>query len=200
MGNRETPQINAGSMADIAFLLLIFFLVTTTLNADIGIFKKLSDKTPPPIIDVNQRNILEININPNNEILIEGIEIATMENIKQLVADFIDNGAGKDNNGKSCDWCTGNKKITSSDHPSKAIVSLQSSRNTSYGTYITVQNEIHSAYKELRNSLAHALYGISYDTMLLDLKKNKKNKILKDRIDNIKQKYPQLISEVEPVN
>ena len=173
MGNRETPQINAGSMADIAFLLLIFFLVTTTLNADIGIFKKLSVKTPPPPIDVNQKNVLEISINTTNEIQIESSEIVVVENIKQKVIDFIDNGAGKDINGSVCDWCNGIKDITSSDHPTKAIVTLQSSRNTSYGTYITVQNEINSAYNELRNRLSISLYGISFNTMLVDLKKNK---------------------------
>jgi biopolymer transport protein ExbD len=200
MGNRETPQINAGSMADIAFLLLIFFLVTTTLNADIGILKKLSGNSQPPIIPVNQKNVLEININANNEIQIESSEIVDVEKIKQLVVNFIDNGAGKDIHGNGCDWCNGIKDLTSSDHPTKAIVTLQSSRNTSYGTYITIQNEINSAYNELRDRLSKSLYGVSFDKMLVDLKKNKNNTLLRERIDIIKQKYPLLISELEPVN
>jgi len=200
MSNRETPQINAGSMADIAFLLLIFFLVTTTLNADIGIFKKLPAKTHIDRIDVNEKNVLEIRINANNEIQVEGSEIVDAENIKQIVVDFIDNGGGKDVNGNGCDWCNGIKDITSSDHPTKAIISLQSSRDTSYGTYITLQNEINSAYNELRNGLSNSLYGVSFNTMLANLKKNKNNTLLKKRIDVIKQKYPLLISELEPVN
>jgi len=76
MARRENPEINAGSMADIAFLLLIFFLVTTTMNVDSGVSKKLSEKPPadyvPPII--KQKNIFEININRNNELLVEGQE------------------------------------------------------------------------------------------------------------------------------
>ena len=200
MGNRETPQINAGSMADIAFLLLIFFLVTTTLNADIGIFKKLSVKKPPSPININEKNVLEISINSNNEIQIESSEIVEVENIKQKVIAFIDNGAGKDVNGNECNWCNGIKDMTSSDHPTKAIILLQSSRNSSYGTYIMVQNEINSAYNKLRNRLSNSLYGVSFETMLVDLKKNKKNTLLKEKIDVIKQKYPLLISELEPVN
>ena len=74
MARRENPEINAGSMADIAFLLLIFFLVTTTMNVDSGISKKLSEKPPadyvPPII--KEKNIFEVNINRNNELLVEG--------------------------------------------------------------------------------------------------------------------------------
>ena len=74
MARRETPEINAGSMADIAFLLLIFFLVTTTMDVDSGISKKLSEKPPkdyvPPVI--KQKNIFEVNINRNNELLVEG--------------------------------------------------------------------------------------------------------------------------------
>ena len=200
MSKRETPQINAGSMADIAFLLLIFFLVTTTLNADIGIFKKLSDKTPPPPIDIKEKNVLEVNVNSNNEIQIEGSAIVDIVNLKKIVMDFIDNGAGKDNKGNECDWCKGNKDIKSSDHPTKAVVTLQSSRNTSYGAYISVHDEINGAYSELRNRLAHSLYGITFDTMQNDLKRNKNNTSLKKKIDIIKQKYPLLISEIEPVN
>lgn len=200
MSKRETPQINAGSMADIAFLLLIFFLVTTTLNADIGIFKKLSDKTPRLPININEKNVLEVNVNSNNEIQIEGSAIVDIGNVKQIVMGFIDNGAGKDSKGNQCDWCTGNKDINSSDHPTKAVVTLQSSRNTSYGAYISVHNEINSAYSELRNRLAHSLFGISFDTMKNDLKRNKNNTSIKKKINIIKQKYPLLISEVEPVN
>ena len=75
MGRREIPEINAGSMADIAFLLLIFFLVTTTMDTDKGLIRKL----PPPIDEpvdeqdkVKQRNIFEILVNANDQLLVEG--------------------------------------------------------------------------------------------------------------------------------
>jgi len=82
MARRENPEINAGSMADIAFLLLIFFLVTTTMNVDSGISKKLSEKPPPDYVPpiIKEKNIFEVNINRNNELLVED---ARME-IKEL--------------------------------------------------------------------------------------------------------------------
>jgi len=96
MARRETPEINAGSMADIAFLLLIFFLVTTTMNVDSGISKKLSEKPPadyvPPVI--KERNIFEVNINRNNELLVEG-ERMDVKEIKDAAVKFIDNGGGE---------------------------------------------------------------------------------------------------------
>ena len=162
MSNRETPEINAGSMADIAFLLLIFFLVTTTLDTEVGIPKMLSDKIEPPKVELNERNVLEISINANNEIQLESSEIVPLESLKQHIIDFIDNGATTDQNGNTCTWCTGKKDSQSSDHPAKAVVALESSRKTSYATYIATHNEINSAYVELRNNLANSLYGKSY--------------------------------------
>ena len=95
MARRETPEINAGSMADIAFLLLIFFLVTTTMNVDSGISKKLSEKPPPdykpPVI--KEKNIFEVNINRNNDLLVEG-EIMVIDDLKEAAVKFIDNGGG----------------------------------------------------------------------------------------------------------
>ena len=200
MSTRETPELNAGSMADIAFLLLIFFLVTTTLDSETGIFKKLPSKIDTPPITLNERNVLEIRINPNNEIQVENSQIIGLGNIKQLVMGFVDNGARTDADGNKCDWCNGKKDIESSDHPSKAVVSLQSSRKTSYGTYIGVQDEINSAYAELRNNLAQSLYGTSYTEMVNNYNKSKKNSKLKSNIEEIKEKYPQHISEKELVN
>ena len=86
MARRENPEINAGSMADIAFLLLIFFLVTTTMNVDSGISKKLSEKPPPdykpPVI--KEKNIFEVNINRNNDLLVEG-EIMVIDELKEAI-------------------------------------------------------------------------------------------------------------------
>ena len=207
MARRENSEINAGSMADIAFLLLIFFLVTTTMDVDSGISRKLSEKPPldykPPIIKM--KNILEININRNDQLLVED-EVMELEDIKQTTIDFLDNGGGigktvDDVVGSPCDYCNGKKAENSSDHPNKAIISVQSDRGTSYGMYITVQNELLSAYTELRNIYAKTQIKGKYagrtyeELLLLDAKDND---ALKAVINEIKDAYPQIISDAEP--
>merc|ERR1712065_57106 len=200
---RENSEINAGSMADIAFLLLIFFLVTTTMDVDSGISRKLPEKTEnPPEVTIKEKNVLDIVVNRNNQLLVEN-EYVQVTDIKRLAMDFIDNGGGigapKDGNpGDPCDYCNGAKDPASSDHPSKAIVSLQSDRGTTYGMYVSIQNEIEAAYNELRSKLSVKLYGISYKDLLKDYKDNP-TESLKAKIDNLKDKYPQIISEPEPI-
>lgn len=199
----ENSEINAGSMADIAFLLLIFFLVTTTMDVDSGIARKLPEKTDEtPKVTIKEKNILDIVINRNNQLLVEN-ENAKVEDIKKLAMDFIDNGGGlsqpKDGQpGKPCDYCNGAKDPKSSDHPSKAIISLTSSRGTTYGMYISVQNEIEMAYNELRNRLSLKLYNRSYKDLLKDYKDDP-SEALKAKLDNLKDKYPQIITEPEPI-
>lgn len=203
MARRENSEINAGSMADIAFLLLIFFLVTTTMDVDSGIARKLPEKTEEqPEVIVKEKNILDIVVNRNNQLLVEN-EYVKVADVKRLAMKFIDNGGGlgtpiDDQPGQPCDYCEGNRDPDSSDHPSKAIISLQSDRGTTYGMYISVQNEIEAAYNELRNRLSRKLYGRSYDELLNDYKDNP-SKSLQDKIDNLKDKYPQIITEPEPI-
>jgi biopolymer transport protein ExbD len=206
MARRDIPEINAGSMADIAFLLLIFFLVTTTLNVDSGISKKLSEKPPPdykpPII--KEKNIFEVNINRNNELLVEGEEMK-IDQLREAAIKFIDNGGGigkpgEDGTpGQPCDYCKGERSETSSDHPNKAIISVQSDRGTDYGTYIQVQNELLRAYTVLRNRLAREKYGMLY-TELEKLYKDSQrtDDELKEKVEFIKNAYPQIISDAEP--
>jgi biopolymer transport protein ExbD len=206
MARRETPEINAGSMADIAFLLLIFFLVTTTMDVDSGISKKLSEKPPkdyvPPVI--KERNIFEVNINRNNELLVEG-ENMQLVDLKAATLKFIDNGGGE---GKivdgvstgNCDYCKGDKSPASSDHPNKAIISVMSDRGTEYGMYIKVQNELLRAYTELRNRLALDTYNTSYDELEKAYKKDLNNEKLKEKVNFIKTSYPQIISDAEPTS
>lgn len=206
MARRETPEINAGSMADIAFLLLIFFLVTTTMNVDSGISKKLSEKPPadyvPPVI--KERNIFEVNINRNNELLVEG-ERMDVKEIKDAAMKFIDNGGGEGKlvDGVStgpCDYCKGEKSTTSSDHPNKAIISVQSDRGTEYGTYIIVQNELLRAYTELRNRLCEERYNMSFTELEKLYKDDINNLELKKKVEDIKTAYPQIISDAEPTS
>lgn len=214
MARRENPEINAGSMADIAFLLLIFFLVTTTMNVDSGISKKLSEKPPkdyvPPMI--KEKNIFVVVINRNNELLVENQRM-DIKDLKDEALKFIDNGggignAGEDGSpGKACDYCQGERSDSSSDHPNKAIISVQSDRGTEYGTYIQVQNELLKAYTELRNRLAKQKYQMTFDELEKAYDEAKKNAGMKDRVEDLRVKveyiktaYPQIISDAEPTS
>jgi len=189
MARRETPEINAGSMADIAFLLLIFFLVTTTMDIDTGISRKLPEKQDPNIQPpiLKEKNVFEVLVNRRNEILVEGETFMQIDDLREAAIKFIDNGGGKDENGEDCTWCGGARDPISSDHPKKAIISLQSDRGTSYGTYISVQNELVAAYTELRNIYANKKFGENFDDL-----SDEDQKVIKKDI------YPQIISEAEP--
>ena len=189
MARRETPEINAGSMADIAFLLLIFFLVTTTMDIDTGISRKLPEKQDPNIKPpiLKEKNVFEVLVNRNNDILVEGDQYMKIADLRQATIDFIDNGGGKDENGEECTWCEGNRDPESSDHPKKAVISLQSDRGTSYSTYISVQNELTAAYSDLRNGYANKKFGRDFDDLTDEQQKTIKKGI-----------YPQIISEAEP--
>ena len=201
MSKREAPEINAGSMADIAFLLLIFFLVSTTMDTDMGILKKLPEKTNEPSkIDINERNILEININSNNDIMVDGVQINDMDEIRVLAIDFIDNGYGTDTEGNPCTSCSGKKDPNSSEHPDKAIIEIQSNRNSSYASYIAVQNAVLGAYAQLRDRRTLELFGSKYSELLADLEKNPADKKLRSWVARIQSSYPQHIYDKDPVS
>ncbi|WP_299116796.1 biopolymer transporter ExbD [uncultured Winogradskyella sp.] len=177
---RNAPSVNAGSMADIAFLLLIFFLVTTTISADKGILRKLPPKclTPDCDIIINDKNIFKIYINMNNEIMAED-EIIELEELKDLVIAFIDN-----NGEKVCDYCNGEQLPNSSDKPSEAIISLKHDALTNYGMYIAVQDEISDAYYDLRAAYAKKTYDKIPD------------ELSKEELKAVKEAYPFILSEV----
>ena len=201
--NRNAPpEVNAGSMADIAFLLLIFFLVTTTIESDAGLDRKLPPIEPPenpPII--RQKNIFTVVVNKSNQLLVEE-EVMELKDLRAAAVEFLDNGAGVGQNGEVCDYCQGPKDPESSDHPTKAIISLQNDRMTEYGTYIAVQNELVGAYNELRNREAERLYGTSFTDMnalFLDPQTSDDVKDdLKPKLEKIQDLYPQKLSEAEP--
>jgi len=205
MGRHAAPEINAGSMADIAFLLLIFFLVTTTMDVDTGISRKLPEKqntniTPPKL---KEKNVFVVTVNRTNNILVNGKTYVQVDELREMVIKFLDNGGGLGNPIKGaapaeCTWCEGARDPNSSDHPNKAVISLESDRGTSYGTYISVQNELVGAYNFLRNRLAKKLYGKTFDELSRASEKDPGNLNLKAQVDDIKEKYPQIISEAEP--
>ncbi len=201
MAKRSAPEVNAGSMADIAFLLLIFFLVTTTIEVDSGISSKLPPDVPPPEVKIKQKNIFTVELNKDNQMLVEE-ELMKIKDLKAAAIKFIDNGAGEGTEGTRCDYCNGAKDPASSDHPSKAIVSITHSRATDYETFIVVYDQLVSAYSELRERLAQKLYNRSFKEMESAYDDSNspqfKSEKLKEKIDNIKNKYPRIISKAEP--
>jgi biopolymer transport protein ExbD len=200
MAKRSAPEVNAGSMADIAFLLLIFFLVTTTIETDSGITRKLppidDSQEEPPIL--KERNIFVVLVNANGDLLVED-EQMEFEDLRPAAIEFLDNGGG--NGDEACDYCQGAKDPESSDNPVKAVISLQNDRKTQYGRYIAVQNELVAAYNELRDREANRLYNNDFTDMEAAFNdpefQGDKDK-LKEKIGVIKEMYPQKLSEAEP--
>ena len=203
MATRKSPEVNAGSMADIAFQLLIFFLVTTTIETDSGINRKLppmEEQIDPPII--RQKNIFTVVVNKNNQLLVEE-ELTDIKDLRNLAVDFLDNGGGSGE--EACDYCQGNRDPRSSDNPDKAIISLKNDRETEYKVYIAVQNELVAAYNVLRNREFARLYpneALTYveaDLRYSDPRTSADDKSsLKEKLDVIKALYPQKLSEAEP--
>ncbi|MGB1555625.1 MAG: ExbD/TolR family protein [Flavobacteriaceae bacterium] len=203
MAKRAAPEVNAGSMADIAFLLLIFFLVTTTIETDSGLNRKLppmEDQVDPPII--REKNIFTVVVNKNNQLLVEE-KLTDIAELRQLAIDFLDNGGGVGE--EACDYCQGARDEASSDNPDKAIISLKNDRETSYKVYIAVQNELVAAYNDLRNREFLRLYP-SVGLNFVDAEKKYDDprtsaevaEDLKPKLDVVKQMYPQKLSEAEP--
>ncbi|UNY99301.1 biopolymer transporter ExbD [Zhouia spongiae] len=203
MAKRAIPEVNAGSMADIAFLLLIFFLVTTTIETDSGINRKLppdEEVVDPPVI--KQKNIFTVVVNKNGQLLVEE-QPMQLDDLRKAAMEFLDNGGGTGD--AACSYCRGKKDPESSDNPTKAIISLQNDRETKYGTYIAVQNELVAAYNDLRNRYAESKYpnaGLNYVQMQEEFDNPQTEEARKDRLktmlDDIKEAYPQKLSEAEP--
>ena len=186
MGKKKTPGINSSSTADIAFLLLCYFLMTTTMGDQAGLQRRL-----PPIPDkeqkaqdqkVNRRNIIIVRINSADR-LFAGNEALDVSLLKDKIKEFIANPADDPNlpekEMKQIEGL-GNYPV------SKGVISLQNDRGTSYQAYIAVQNELVKAVNELRDELSLQRFGRKFN--LLD----------EDKQDIIKKAIPQNISEAEP--
>ncbi len=185
--DRGGAEINSGSMADIAFLLLIFFLVTTQIASDKGILIKLPPKPdpnePPPDIKFNQRNIFKILINSQDQLLVEDEPLLDIKTIKQSVKTFVQN------NGRNPDL---------SDSPSDAIVSIKSDRGTSYEIFIDVYDQVEAAYMEMYGEAV----GLSADEFRKLNLSEPDDKKLYDRARQVdedgKAQFPKQISIAEP--
>jgi len=173
---RENPEISTGSMADIAFLLLIFFLVTTTIASDKGLSVRLPPKMDKIIdVQVKEKNVFKVLINSNNLLLVEE-ELMDIKKLKEAAKKFITNN-GKD--------------PLSSDSPKDAIVSFKTDRGTNYEFYIKVMDELKKAYNELRAE--HM--GVTVDEFLaFENDPEYKN----EKFDAAKDAIPYQLSEAEP--
>jgi biopolymer transport protein ExbD len=185
---RDIQEINASSMADIAFLLLIFFLVTTSMATDKGLARRL----PPPVPkeqekpdEVNKRNILIVLINSNNLLMVNNEQI-DIRKLREKAKEFI---ANKNNDPSMPEKITEEVPFFGQ-YPTmkKHVISLQNDRGTEYQAYIAVQDELVAAYRELRDELARNKFGSSF----ADLDEERKKAI--------QTIYPQNISEAEPRN
>lgn len=189
MAQRKLTEINAGSMADIAFLLLIFFLVTTTMDTDTGLARKLppmpdpDEIQPPPI---NERNVFIVLINSRDQLLVEG-EPTEINELREKAKEFIANPENSETLPKK--EMVYIEELGREEYICKqAVISLQNDNGTTYAKYIEVQNELIAAYSELRDDFAKKEYGKSYK----DLKE--------DEAKGVRQVYKQVISESEPKN
>ena len=186
MGKKKVPAMNTSSTADIAFLLLCYFLMTTTMGSQTGLSRRL-----PPMPDqnqkvedqkVNRRNIIQVKINSADRIL-AGSEPIDISQLKDKIKEFLTNPANDPN--------LPEKEIQNieglGEYPvSKGIISLQNDRGTSYQAYIAVQNELVKAVNELRDDFSRNKYGKTF--AMLD----------EDTQGIVKKVIPQFISEAEP--
>ena len=186
-GKRKVPDINSSSTADIAFLLLIFFLITTSMDTDRGLARRLP---PPPEPNqeqsedkIKQRNVLQVYLNMYDQLMANG-EIISVAQLKDKAKDFITNKFNDDNLPEKTTIEVeffGPVQVTE-----KHVISLQNDRSSSYEAYINVQNELVAAYNELRNEISTEKWGKSYAELDEDQKKA------------VRDVYPQKISEAEP--
>lgn len=201
MARRATPEVNAGSMADIAFLLLIFFLVTTTIEKDKGIARQLPPKedvvNPPKI---KEKNLFIVNVNRQDQLLVND-KLMELKDLRREAIAFLDNGGAAQGTAEYCNYCRGKRNPSSSDNPEKAVISVQNDRLTSYKMYIAVQNELVAAYNELRDRESQRLYGWKYTEMskALDEGDFRGNKdALQEKLESVQKLFPLKLSEAEP--
>ena len=186
---RSMPGINATSTADIAFMLLIFFLTTTSMNTDRGLARRLPPPPDPNVkqqdnIIVKERNVLQVRINKDNQLMV-GSEYMDVMQLRAKAKEFIANPNNEDNlpekHVKNIPLLGGECMVTENH-----VISVTNDVGTSYQAYIDVQNELVAAYNELRNEKANEAFGKDYAECSEDEQKA------------VRDFYPQKISEAEP--
>ena len=186
---KSMPGINSSSTADIAFMLLIFFLTTTSMDTDKGLARRLPQPPDPNVkqqdnIKVKERNVLQVRINKDNQLMVgsEYLEISQLRaKAKEFIANPNDDANLPEKHLKSIPLLGGDCMVTENH-----VISVTNDVGTSYQAYIDVQNELVAAYNELRNELAKAKFGVEYA------------ECDEDQMKAIRDFYPQKISEAEP--
>ena len=172
MRNRSTtPEINAGSTADIAFLLLIFFLVTTTFPNDKGILRGLPPKciTGDCTVTAIEKNTINIYVNEMGEVWVDK-KIIAFDELEGVLTQFIDNNASD-----TCEYCMGMQDSQSSDHPTKALINLRTHKLSNYSDYIKIQNEISAALMSLRDQYAMQKWNTYFENLSQEKKRETAN-------------------------
>jgi biopolymer transport protein ExbD len=184
---KKTPEIPSASMADIAFMLLIFFITATSMDVDSGLERVLpqmppenqkDDDTPP----IKERNVFTVLLDANNRLMVEG-ELMRVEDLKERAKEFILNPGDSEN--------LPEKKLTEipliGEYPvTKGVISLRNDQGTQYGMYLTVQNELVAAINQVRDEFATQKFGKKYEGLTSEQK------------DAVREAIPSRISEAEP--
>ncbi|MBQ9474548.1 MAG: biopolymer transporter ExbD [Bacteroidales bacterium] len=184
MSKKSTPGLNTSSMADISFLLLTFFLMTSSINTDMGIARRLPPPLPPnqEPPEVHERNIFIVKINSHDKLLYNG-EYGRIEDLKARAKEFLENPENKPDLPEKIPT---DIELLGTVDVSKGVISLQNDRGTSYDMYLQVQNELAAAINEMRNNMSQAKFGRSF----ADLNEAQKKAIEKA--------IPISVSEAEP--
>ncbi|NOY96934.1 MAG: biopolymer transporter ExbD [Chlorobi bacterium] len=182
---KKIPELPASTLADIAFMLLIFFLVTTTMDVDSGLRRRLSPMPPEDMEDtppIKERNVFIVLVDKSNRLMVEG-ELMQISNLREKAKEFL---ANPDNSDKLPEKKLVEIPFLGEYEVSKGVISLQNDVGTQYGTYIAVMNELVGAYNELRDELSRREFGKPY------------NNLDKDRRKAVQKAIPMLLSEAEP--
>jgi biopolymer transport protein ExbD len=200
---RATPEVNGGSLADIAFLLLIFFLVTTTMDIDTGITRLLPpepEENQEQQVQVNKRNVLPVLINRSDQLMVAG-ELMDRMALKEKTIEFFTNPQRRDDlpvmEMTEIQFPPGSSSMLPPDgllriEVSKGVISLQNDRSTTYGKYLQVQNELVAAVNQLRNDFCRQFFDKDYDDL------NTADPVQQEIQDGIRNIYKMNISETEP--
>ena len=187
---KKIPQINASSMADISFLLLIFFLVTTSMDVNQGLARRLPAPVPPDQkvenTDINKRNLMVVKINSANQLMVQG-QLLEVKQLRAKAKEFIKNENDDATLPKLVEEDFG-EPIGVVKYTKDHVISVQNDVDTQYQAYLDVQNELVAAYNELRDECARQYFHKAYAELDEDQQKQ------------VQKVYPQKISEAEPKN
>ena len=187
---KKIPQINASSMADISFLLLIFFLVTTSMDVNQGLARRLPAPVPPDQkvenTDINKRNLMVVKINSANQLMVQG-QLLEVKQLRAKAKEFIKNENDDATLPKLVEEDFG-EPIGVVKYTKDHVISVQNDVDTQYQAYLDVQNELVAAYNELRDECARQYFHKGYAELDEDQQKQ------------VQKVYPQKISEAEPKN